>query len=264
MPTTSNHHPALNTFSSALQDYLLNHLPKDEDEADQAVIPWIVLFSLFEGWKKVNVTPIFRSLLQLSWPFWENQDRSHSDFGQLPQHLWAYSLGPMELHVSNLFKYLLTWSTSNKVVSTLLQALPLVSDAWDSWRQIFPVKTIVKSCVIKRCEKPCLGPPHLHSKAAFKLRHLSSVLTWAILQPCLCLAMHPTDPDCDPLTWLLCFTPDHHYRLACRPGLLAEPGYCHQIHHLPSAGIGGLCPYQWGYLSLRALLSPLTRSLPSL
>jgi len=66
MPTTSNHHAALSMFTSALQDYFLNHLPKDEEEAHQSVIPWIVFFALPEEWKKADVTPIFRSLLQPS------------------------------------------------------------------------------------------------------------------------------------------------------------------------------------------------------
>ena len=120
------------------------------------------------------------------------------------------------------------------------------SGAWDSWRQILPVKTTVKSCVRKRCEKPCLGPPHLHSRAAFKLRHLSLVLTWAMLQPCLCLAMHPTDPDRDPLTSFPCFTSDHHCRLAWKPRLL--PNLVTVTRYtLSHASIGGLRPYQWGY-----------------
>ena len=138
------------------------------------------------------------------------------------------------------------------------------SGAWDSWRQILPVKTTVKSCVRKRCEKPCLASPHLHSRAAFKLRHLSLVLTWAMLQPCLCLAMHPTDPDRDPLTSFPCFTSDHHYRLAWKSRLLPNLVTVTRYTLFASCKYSGTASLSRRVLSLPALLSPLSPSLPSL
>lgn len=45
---------------------------------------------------------------------------------------------------ANLFKCSLTWSFPTEAKSTLLQTFPLVSKAWDSSRQILPIKTEAK------------------------------------------------------------------------------------------------------------------------
>lgn len=55
MPATFNHFPIPSIFGNVFWDYLLNHLSKNEDEADQPLIPFIVLFALLGGWKKSSV-----------------------------------------------------------------------------------------------------------------------------------------------------------------------------------------------------------------
>ena len=52
------------------------------------------------------------------------------------------SSGPMDFCMFSLFKCSLAWSSSTTSKPSSLQ--PLVSGAWDSWRQVLPVKMEVK------------------------------------------------------------------------------------------------------------------------
>lgn len=55
---------------------------------------------------------------------------------------------PTDLCMLYLFKRFLTQSSSTEVKSLELQTFPLISMAWDSWKQILPVKTKASNLVL--------------------------------------------------------------------------------------------------------------------
>lgn len=91
---TSNHFPIPSIFLNVFWDYLLNHLSKNEDEADQPLIPFIGLFALLAGWKKssVNSCPgeAFSTCHDLRLSRGVPMDTYLSTHGHIP-------LGPMDL-----------------------------------------------------------------------------------------------------------------------------------------------------------------------
>lgn len=68
------------------------------------------------------------------------------DISSLGAHrciLWGHT----DFLIANLFKCSLTWSFPTEAKSTSLQTFPLVSKAWDSRRQILPIKTEAKKAL---------------------------------------------------------------------------------------------------------------------
>jgi len=45
-----------------LQDKLLHHLSWDGGEADQPVVPWVLLLALFEDWSDIGLSPVLGHL----------------------------------------------------------------------------------------------------------------------------------------------------------------------------------------------------------
>ena len=126
------------------QAWLLNRFPSSpfqglKGEVDQPVVPLILLLAYPEDRSDVCFLPVFMNLPQSSWPFKHN--RMASQWQQLVP-LGYNTSGHMVLWcMSSLFEYSLTRSSSTKGKSLYIQTFPLVSEAWESWRHILPVRT---------------------------------------------------------------------------------------------------------------------------
>jgi len=68
-----------------------------------------------------------------------------------PSALGCVPPGPMDLYTSILFKQSMTWSSSTKGTSSLLQPFLLVSGIWNSWRLVLVVKTEAKKTFSISC-----------------------------------------------------------------------------------------------------------------
>jgi len=58
MLTTPDNLLFLHLLDDGLQDKLLHHLSRDGGEADQPVVPWVLLLSLFADWSFLHVSLI--------------------------------------------------------------------------------------------------------------------------------------------------------------------------------------------------------------
>ena len=104
MLTTPNHLLDLHVVGKNLQVDLLHHLPCNRGEADQLVVPQIVLL-------KIGVRFVFfqssGTSLQIAMTFKDNREWPRNDVNQLPQHSTVYPMMPYGLGYIQ-FKYLLT------------------------------------------------------------------------------------------------------------------------------------------------------------
>lgn len=70
MLNTPNSILGLHMFGNGFQDYtlhhlprdILHHLPRDQDEADQTIVPWILLLALLEGGSNISFFPALGNL----------------------------------------------------------------------------------------------------------------------------------------------------------------------------------------------------------
>lgn len=154
------------------------------------------------------------------------------------------------------------WLLMFKAISDLLQLCNLGSDCCK------------KSCVRKSCERcPLLGPPPLYyiyrsCICGQEVWILPSVLTSAMPQVCLCLAMYLDDPV---LTCLPGLTSDRPLCCGFAWWSVVNPAYHHWTWPFPitrpdltlaCSDAAGLCPLSVRSLPLPALLSPSAPGLP--
>jgi len=64
MLTAPDHLLAFHVPGHGFQDLLLPHLPRDQGEADQPVVPWVLLLAV-ENRSDIHFPPVFRHISQL-------------------------------------------------------------------------------------------------------------------------------------------------------------------------------------------------------
>ena len=86
MLTTPDNLLFLHLLHDGLQDKLLHHLSRDGGEADQPVVPWVLLPPLFEDWNDIGFSPVLGHLSCPSGPLKDDGEWLSNDIRQLPQH----------------------------------------------------------------------------------------------------------------------------------------------------------------------------------
>ena len=69
MLTTPDNLLFLHLLDDDLQDEVLHHLSWDGSEADQPVVPWVLLLALFEDWSDIGFPPVLGHLSCPPGPF---------------------------------------------------------------------------------------------------------------------------------------------------------------------------------------------------
>lgn len=57
-----------------------------KNEAEQPIVPWIILLALFEKGCSICLFPVIMDLPWSLWPFKESREQPHNDLSQLFQH----------------------------------------------------------------------------------------------------------------------------------------------------------------------------------
>jgi len=68
-----------------IQNELFYHLSRDGGEADQPVVPWVLLLVVFEDWSVIGFPAVLRHLFCPPGPFKDDREWLSKDFCQLPQ-----------------------------------------------------------------------------------------------------------------------------------------------------------------------------------
>lgn len=114
--------------------YLVQSPPWGEDST---VVPWIIFPDLLEDMSSICFPPVFG---HFSCEYSKILESGLILIPVISLHTCGYiSSGSMDLHMSNLLKYYLTWSFSTKdtfLVPTFLSGLW----AWDCWKAIVPCR----------------------------------------------------------------------------------------------------------------------------
>ena len=86
MLTTPDNLLFLHLLVDDLQDELLHHLSQDGGEADQPVVPWVLLPALFEDWSDTGLSPVLGHFSCPPGPLKDDGEWLSNDIRQLPQH----------------------------------------------------------------------------------------------------------------------------------------------------------------------------------
>jgi len=105
-----------------------------------------------------------------------NWDWPRSDISQLLQYSWVHPIRSHELvhwTTSNWFKCCLTWYQP-RAKPSLVRTFPLISGAWDSWKQVSPVKPKAKAAFTTFSSSVSLSLGPLPCSEAIFFPHLPS------------------------------------------------------------------------------------------
>jgi len=93
MLTTPDNLLFLHLLNDDLQNALQLHLSWDGGDADQAVVPWVLLLALFEDWSDIGFPPVLGHLSCPLGSFLHDGERLSNDICQLCPQLWVHSIG---------------------------------------------------------------------------------------------------------------------------------------------------------------------------
>ena len=119
MLTTPDNFPFFHLLDDDLQNELPHHLSRDGGEADQPVVPWVLLLALFEDWSDIGLSPVSGTS-----PVLQELSKMMESGSAMMSSSSLSTRGPMDLWGSRLLKRSLTQSFSRRKKWARLKAQP--------------------------------------------------------------------------------------------------------------------------------------------